>query len=49
VGGCFVVIKEPVVVAPKFRFFHRTFSFKRLKTSQLKSGLAVVSGGTNSH
>jgi hypothetical protein len=34
VRGRIVVMKEPVVVAPKFRFFRRTFSLKRLKTSQ---------------
>jgi hypothetical protein len=47
VGRRVVVIKEPAVVAPKFRGFHDTFSLKGLKTSQLKSKLTVVLKGTN--
>jgi hypothetical protein len=34
VGGRNVVMKEPVVVAAKFRHFRRTFSLKRVKTLQ---------------
>jgi hypothetical protein len=34
VGGRVVVMNEPVVFAPMFRLFRRTFSLKRLKTSQ---------------
>jgi hypothetical protein len=48
VGGRVVVMKEPVVVAPKFRGFRRTISLKGPKTSQYKSELTVVLGGTNS-
>jgi hypothetical protein len=45
VGGR--VMMEPVVVAPKFRSFRHKF-LKRFKTSQPKSELALVLGGTNS-
>jgi hypothetical protein len=35
VGGRIVVMKEPVVVAPKFQcFFHHTFSLKHHETRQ---------------
>jgi hypothetical protein len=32
VGRRVVVMKEAVVVAPKFQFFHHIFSLKHLKT-----------------
>jgi hypothetical protein len=34
VDGRVVVMKEPVVVAPKFRSFRRTLSLKHLNTSE---------------
>jgi hypothetical protein len=37
VGGCVVVVKEPVVIVPKFGLFCHTFSLKHLKTSESKS------------
>jgi hypothetical protein len=48
VGEHVVLVKEPVVVVLKFGVFCNTFPIKRLKTSQLKSELTTVLGGTNS-
>lgn len=44
VRGCDVVIKESVVVAPKF-LFRRIYSLKRIKTPELESEFTTALGG----